>query len=377
MAGADLGRVEPRNLRRKSTAAIEWRTIPPTIKVRHKKRPPPITIHSKRSFEQLVWTPGPHSTSTTATTASSVTISTPLTSSAPTSILVGGSFESAGVGQEPRTLYYAIPGFQQSPNGPDDINVPPWPLSVGSFALSPQVGKTALDAVSELEYIPSGNEFPSPPLSPLVYLTLRPWTLPEYLLLLSIIPLCRKEEDADWEGIAGKLNADTNYQPRSTWDCWHRWVVPWCRTQQQTEPRANTYPHAPGVQHEYNFLDLEGLIDLWTTLTSALGDHGSPSPLVLPGPAIAKAQSRRPAVCTHHPAYPPPSAPPNVPARSLGDLRDRGLAAWFTMSVVNTSVLHRVLESQPERTNDWHPVHLRGRMVPPPPPTICGDVRPR
>ena len=71
-------------------------------------------------------------------------------------------------------------------------------------------------------------------------------------------------------------------------------------------------------------------------------------------------------------AYPPPSAPPNVPARSLGDVRDRGLAAWFTMSVVNTSVLHRVLESQLERTDDWHPVHLRGRMVPPP-PTVYGE----
>ena len=75
-------------------------------------------------------------------------------------------------------------------------------------------------------------------------------------------------------------------------------------------------------------------------------------------------------------AYPPPSAPPNVPTRSLGDVRDRGLAAWFTMSVVNTSVLHRVLESQLERSDDWHPVHLRGRTVPPPPPTTCGDVRP-
>ena len=44
MAATDLGRTESKNLRRKSTAAIEWRTIPPTIKVRHKKRPPPITI---------------------------------------------------------------------------------------------------------------------------------------------------------------------------------------------------------------------------------------------------------------------------------------------------------------------------------------------
>ena len=125
-----------------------------------------IPISSKRSFEQLVWTPGPHSTSTsatTATTASSVSIATPLTSSAPTSILVRGFSESAGVGQEPRALYYAIPGFQQSPNAPDDIKVPLWPLSPGNFALSPQVGKTVLDAVSELEYIPPGNECKSRP----------------------------------------------------------------------------------------------------------------------------------------------------------------------------------------------------------------------
>jgi hypothetical protein len=225
-------------------------------------------------------------------------------------------------------------------------------------------------------------------------LTLRPWTLPEYLLLLSTIPLCGEEEEADWEQIAGKLNAATSYQPRSAWDCWHRWAVPWCRPQQQAEPRANTYPHAPGVQHEYNLLDLEGLIDLWTTLTSALGGHGQPSPLVSQGPTIAKAQARHPTGYPHHPgaypahfklahglltsdaAYPPPYAPPNVPARSLGDIRGRGLAAWFTMSVINTSVLHRVLDRQPERTDDWRPVHLRGRMVPPPPPTMYGDVGP-
>jgi len=79
---------------------------------------------------------------------------------------------------------------------------------------------------------------------------------------------------------------------------------------------------------------------------------------------------------TNDVAYPPPAASPNVPARSLGDVRDRGLAAWFNMSVINKSTLHRVLESQPERTDDWHPVHLRGRIVPPPPPPIYGDVRP-
>ncbi len=144
---------------------------------------------------------------------------------------------------------------------------------------------------------------PSPPLSPLVYLTLRPWTLPEYLLLLSVIPLCSKEEDADWEEIAGKLNAATSHQPRSAWDCWHRWAVPWSHP--QAEPRANTYPHAPGVQHEYNFLDLEGLIDLWTTLTSALGGHGSPSPLVSQGPTIAMAQTRHPMGYTYHPGAHP------------------------------------------------------------------------
>ncbi len=251
------------------------------------------------------------------TTASSISICTPWTSSAPTGILVKESPESAIAGQEPRALYYAIPGFQQSPNRPDDIKVSPWPLSAGNFALSPQVGKTALDAVSELEYTPhsksrptsqskSDSELaslavPSPPLSPLVYLTLRPWTLPEYLLLLSIIPPCSKEEEADWEDIADKLNTVANHQPRSAWDCWHRWAVPWCRSQQQAESRPKTYPHAPGVQHEYKFSDLEGLIDLWTTLTSALGSNEPPSPLFLPGPTTAMSQSRHPTGRTHHP----------------------------------------------------------------------------
>ena len=124
-----------------------------------------IPISSKRSFEQLIWTPGPHSisTATTATTASSISISTPLTSSAPTSIFVRGPSESPDAGQGSRDLYYAIPGFQQSPDAPDDIKVPSWPQSVGNFALSPQVGKTVLDAVSELEYIPPGNESKSRP----------------------------------------------------------------------------------------------------------------------------------------------------------------------------------------------------------------------
>ena len=116
-------------------------------------------ISSKRSFEQLIWTPGPHSssTATTATTVSSISICTPLTSSPPTGIFVRGFSERDDAGQEPRALYYAIPGFQQSPDTPDDIKVPSWPRSAGNFALSPQVGKTVLDAVSELEYIPPGN----------------------------------------------------------------------------------------------------------------------------------------------------------------------------------------------------------------------------
>src|SRR5712672_841238 len=70
---------------------------------------------------------------------------------------------------------------------------------------------------------------------------------------------------------------------------------------------------------------------------------------------------------TSHEAYPPLSVPPNVPARTLGDARDYGLAPWFAMSAVNTPVLRRILESPPERTDEWLPVHLRGRKVPPPP----------
>jgi hypothetical protein len=54
------------------------------------------------------------------------------------------------VGQEPRTLYYAIPGFQQSPNGPTDIKIPSWPLLADKSV--PLVGKTPLEVVTELEY---------------------------------------------------------------------------------------------------------------------------------------------------------------------------------------------------------------------------------
>jgi len=66
-------------------------------------------------------------------------------------------------------------------------------------------------------------------------------------------------------------------------------------------------------------------------------------------------------------AYPPLSAPPNVPVRTLGDAHERGLAPWFTMSAVNTPVLQRVLDSQHERSDDWLPLHLRARTVPPSP----------
>jgi hypothetical protein len=243
-----------------------------------------------------------------------------LTSFSPTNILIRGSPECPDAGQEPRALYYAIPGFQQSPDAPDDIKVPLWPQSAGNFVLSPQVGKTVLDAVSELEHIPPGNGskfrptltrysnsepashdpcivVPSPPLSPLVYLALRPWTLPEYMLLLSMTTPCGKEDGVAWDEIAAKFNAATNHQARNAWDCWHRWAVPWCRPQQEAEPRANTYPHAPGVQHGYNLLDLEGLIDLWSALTSTLGGHGSPSPPVSQDPTTAMAQTR------HHTGY--------------------------------------------------------------------------
>lgn len=69
---------------------------------------------------------------------------------------------------------------------------------------------------------------------------------------------------------------------------------------------------------------------------------------------------------TSHEAYPPQSSPPNVPTRTLGNARECGIASWFTMSAVNTPVLRHILESQSERRDDWLPVHLRGRSVPPP-----------
>lgn len=73
-----------------------------------------------------------------------------------------------------------------------------------------------------------------------------------------------------------------------------------------------------------------------------------------------------------HEAYPPQSAPPNVPTRTLGDACECGLTPWFTMSAVNTPVLQRVLESQSERRENRLPPHLRGRMVPPPPSLPVG-----
>ena len=143
---------------------------------------------------------------------------------------------------------------------------------------------------------------PSPPLSPTVYLTLHPWTLPEYLLLLSILPLGSKNDNISWDEVASKLNVDTRRPPRSAWDCWHRWAVPWCRSQHPSKPKRSTYPHAPGVQHEYKFADLEGLIELWASVSGAAGiSHGVASPHAFPAPKTVAVQPRRAGGRAHHP----------------------------------------------------------------------------
>jgi len=147
---------------------------------------------------------------------------------------------------------------------------------------------------------------PSQPLSPSVYLTLHPWTLPEYLQLLSIKPLGSKNDTMPWDEVASKLSSSIRHQPRSAWDCWHRWMVPWCRSEHPTKPRPNTYPHAPGVQHEYKFSDFEGLIGLWTSLSSAIGiPHGVSSPLAFPEPRIPAVHPRRAGGRAHHPGAHP------------------------------------------------------------------------
>jgi hypothetical protein len=255
-----------------------------------------------------------------------------LTSSASATTFFREFSKSATAGQEPRTLFYATPGFQQSPDELDEIKVPAWPLPFNK--LVPQVGKTALEVVTELEYLPVGQDeseshggmihhpyhhhkieliyyflsaVPSPPLSPSVYLTLHPWALPEYLLLLSIKPLGGQNDDISWDEIAVKLNAVTRHQPRSAWDCWHRWMVPWCRPQHHSKSRPNTYPHAPGVQHEYKFADLDGLIELWSLLSSAVGtsQHRVASPPESPAPRTAAVESRRARGRAHHPGAHP------------------------------------------------------------------------
>jgi hypothetical protein len=53
-------------------------------------------------------------------------------------------------------LYYATPGFQQSPSGLDEIKIPAWPLPFNK--LVPPVGKTPLEVVTEHEYGPVGKD---------------------------------------------------------------------------------------------------------------------------------------------------------------------------------------------------------------------------
>ena len=191
-----------------------------------------------------------------------------------------------------RPLWRLSLNWNMSPLGPMTMRI----AKVRSPRTAPQIRARVLSFFA----------VPSPPLSPTVYLTLHPWTLPEYLLLLSIKPLGSKDDDTCWDEVAGKLNVGTRYPQRSAWDCWHRWAVPWCRSQHPSKPRRNTYPHAPGVQQEYKFADLEGLIELWAPVSGAMEiSHGvaseSESPHAFPAPRTPAVPPRRAWGRAHHP----------------------------------------------------------------------------
>ncbi|KAI0043040.1 hypothetical protein FA95DRAFT_1575365 [Auriscalpium vulgare] len=347
---------------RKTTAATEWRTIPPTIKVRHKKRPPPLTIYSKRSYEQLVRSPGPLDTGTTASSSSLPSFSS--ASSEPPSAFA--RHHPFIVGLDPRAGFYATPEFQHSPDTEiDEIPLPSWlakkPESLESDAALEAVVELETESEEAAESIPIVPPPPPGPDDPLQYLTDNPWTLPEYFQLLSLAP----EGDHDWERIASALNAASppTAPQRTPWDCWHRWAVPWS-ARAAPPPDAQTFAHAVGVQHPCQFVDMTSLIDTFALVSRAL-----PSPTLSLPPDDADAPPPPPSVRARHPDYPPVTSRPNVPPRTYGH-RDWGMSSWFHMCAVNVATLRRLLYPPSDPSTSARPLvprHLQDLKLAPPP----------
>ncbi|KZV63049.1 hypothetical protein PENSPDRAFT_223705 [Peniophora sp. CONT] len=263
----------------RSPASIEYRTIPPTINVRYKQRPPPLRLFPF------------------ATSASSLATSAPPESAK-------WSFSAS------------LSTFPESPYTP----------------LSPTSGCSNTVQIADAL---------SPPPDPEAYLRDRPWDFAEYLHLLGIATALAPAHPAGWVLVTAKFNSSTlGRAPRSSWECFHRFTVPWLAT--PSDIRAcGTYPHVVGVQHAYEHVGLQRIIDDYVTFARVLG-HGDRIPTRRPG-----ARQTRP-----NPAL-------NVPPGTLGHIKLPGSSPWF-----HTPVIQR-----PDSPRPTLPSHLRHMRIPSPRPS--------
>ncbi|THH14202.1 hypothetical protein EW146_g6110 [Bondarzewia mesenterica] len=384
----------------------------PSVKVKAiKKRPPPLTLHSDGCPDTIVWTPGPLSTAQTASSFTSSGFS---------------GLRSAQIVETPLSSasarYYALPAFQVSPSVelhaiPEPFkHLNKWDIDNHVFGGKNSDSNVAMPAAVKMKAneetmlisatcnSPSSSSLLSPfsislfpPPDPYTYLSNNPWTFPEYLRLLSLVhfysrpdsPINRDNDHNiyDWNRIATTLNSVYTISSglrRLPWDCWHRFAVPWIRSESFSssckEPSRQLYPNAPGVQHTYRYANIEELIESYDLLARALvtvlndpSQVSHPLPASFPNVALPTHRER-----LRHPAYLNPRHLPNVPARTFGHPHDWGMSPWFQMSAVNTTVLRRIVDStahgedhspKPESPVDsWLPTHLRSVKIPPPSP---------
>ncbi|KAI0317027.1 hypothetical protein OF83DRAFT_1123432 [Amylostereum chailletii] len=345
-----LDRFDPHGTR--SSAAVEWRTIPPTIKVRNKKRPPPLTLQTRRSSESNALSPGPLDSSTTTSSFTSWATSV---DSGPRSARSATLQPSSA-----RSEYYAVPAFQNSPSAEHlPKNVFPEDFITG----------------------PTRHDPPPAPPNPYQYLVEHPWSIDEYLRLLAAVSAHTVDLSINWTHVADRYNSTIVREPRSVWDCWHRATVPWMADEVDgVDPSSmSTFKSTPGVQHDYRHIDMQSLITIHKAISIA-------QPKVVP-PLVSNKLCDTAPRYARHPSYPSPASMPNVPPRSLGDGATRGILAWFSLTAVNMTMLRKVLDAGNggEFSAGKHlPKHLQTLTLPPPrfprsqrssPPTATCDVK--
>jgi len=283
----------------RASAAVEWRTIPPTINVRYKRRPPPLSLLTRRPSDVSLVSPGPADSSTMASPFSPY----------PSSLSATSTRRSSSQ----------------------------WPWSATLSTFSEADGKidhlTTGPILSQAGGVKIGA-----PVDPIRYLIDHPWDFTEYLHLLSIVQALQPSELDDWTNVAILYNSTSLGHPhRIVWDCWHRWTVSWFSGGTERPSDAATYPDVLGVQHSYRYVNVELLVDLYLTVTKTLGTAEFTD---LPNSKTEEFDPVPPTpIPRRHPLYPSPPDPPNVPKRTLGDVAHRGILPWFRATAINTTVL--------------------------------------